>query len=68
MIPSGASGSVDGAPAGRALSAFACQLTPQLATDRPLPARVRPTSGGALLALGFGSDRPPAEQRDAADF
>lgn len=53
---------------GAALSAFACQLTPQLATDRPLPARVLTDQLGALLALGFGSEIPatPAEQRDAA--
>ena len=52
---------------GAALSAFACQLTPQLA-DRPLPARVLTDQLGALLALGFGSEIPatPAEQRDAA--
>jgi hypothetical protein len=36
---------------GAALSAFACQLTPQLAIDRPLPARVLTDQLGALLAL-----------------
>ena len=53
---------------GAALSAFACQLTPELATDLPLPARVLTDQLGALLALGFGSEIPatPAEQRDAA--
>ena len=53
---------------GAALSAFACQLTPQLATDRPLPARVLTDQLGALLALGYGSEIPatPSEQRDAA--
>jgi AraC family transcriptional regulator, positive regulator of tynA and feaB len=53
---------------GAALSAFACQLTPQLAVDRPLPARVLTDQLGALLALAFGSEIPatPSEQRDAA--
>ncbi len=53
---------------GAALSAFACQLTPQLAADRPLPAPLLTDQLGALLALGFGSEIPatPAEQRDAA--
>src|SRR6267142_648579 len=53
---------------GAALSAFACQLTPELATDQPLPARVLTDQLGALLALGFGSEIPatPAEARDAA--
>jgi len=53
---------------GAALSAFACQLTPQLAIDRPLPAPVLTDQLGALLALAFGSEIPatPSEQRDAA--
>ncbi len=53
---------------GAALSAFACQLTPQLAVDRPLPAQLLTDQLGALLALSFGSEIPaePSEQRDAA--
>jgi AraC family transcriptional activator of tynA and feaB len=53
---------------GAALSAFACQLTPQLAIDRPLPVPVLTDQLGALLALAYGSEIPatPAEQRDAA--
>jgi AraC-like DNA-binding protein len=53
---------------GAALSAFACQLTPQLAIDRPLPAKLLIDQLGALLALGYGSEIPasPAERRDAA--
>ena len=50
---------------GAALSAFACQLTPELATDLPLPARVLTDQLGALLALGFGSEIP-ADARRAA--
>jgi AraC family transcriptional activator of tynA and feaB len=55
---------------GAALSAFACQLTPQLAIDRPLPARVLTDQLGALLALAFGSEVPatPSEQRDAGNL
>jgi len=53
---------------GAALSAFACQLSPELAIDRPLPAQVLIDQLGALLALGYGSEIPAsvAEQRDAA--
>lgn len=53
---------------GAALSAFACQLTPELAIDRPLPARLLIDQLGALLALGYGSEIPASasEQRDAA--
>jgi len=53
---------------GAALSAFACQLTPQLAIERPLPAQVLTDQLGSLLALAFGSEIPaaPSEQRDAA--
>jgi AraC-like DNA-binding protein len=53
---------------GAALSAFACQLTPQLAIDRPLPAKLLVDQLGALLALGYGSEiaASPAKQRDAA--
>ncbi|KRR18834.1 helix-turn-helix transcriptional regulator [Bradyrhizobium retamae] len=53
---------------GAALSAFACQLTPQLAIERPLPAQVLTDQLGALLALASGSEIPaaPSEQRDAA--
>jgi AraC family transcriptional activator of tynA and feaB len=53
---------------GAALSAFACQLTPELAIDRPLPAQLLIDQLGALLALGYGSEIPAsvAEQRDAA--
>jgi AraC family transcriptional activator of tynA and feaB len=53
---------------GAALSAFACQLSPQLAVDRPLPAQVLTDQLGALLALAAGSEIPAtaSEQRDAA--
>lgn len=53
---------------GAALSAFACQLTPQLAIERPLPAQVLTDQLGSLLALAFGSEIPAtsSEQRDAA--
>jgi AraC-like DNA-binding protein len=52
---------------GAALSTFACQLTPQLAVDRPLPAQILTDQLGALLALAYGSEIPasPSEQRDA---
>ena len=50
---------------GAALSAFACQLTPELATDRPLPARVLTDQLGALLALGFGSENSGRARRAA---
>jgi AraC family transcriptional regulator, positive regulator of tynA and feaB len=55
---------------GAALSAFACQLTPQLAVERPLPAQVLTDQLGALLALGFGSEIPvtPSERRESADL
>ncbi|KRR27275.1 AraC family transcriptional regulator [Bradyrhizobium lablabi] len=55
---------------GAALSAFACQLTPQLAIERPLPAQVLTDQLGALLALGFGSEIPAthSERRDSADL
>ena len=53
---------------GAALSTFACQLTPQLAVERPLPAQVLTDQLGALMALAYGSDIPAssAEQRDTA--
>jgi len=53
---------------GAALSAFACQLSPQLAVDRPLPAQVLTDQLGALLALACGSEIPASasQQRDAA--
>lgn len=53
---------------GAALSAFACQLSPQLAVQRPLPAQVLADQLGGLLALACGSEIPvtAAEQRDAA--
>lgn len=52
---------------GAALSAFACQLTPQLAVDRPLPAQILTDQLGALLALACGSEIPASapERRDA---
>ncbi|MCA6114507.1 AraC family transcriptional regulator [Bradyrhizobium sp. WSM 1738] len=51
---------------GAVLSAFARQLTPQLAIERPLPAQVLTDQLGSLLALAYGSEIPatPAEQRD----
>jgi AraC family transcriptional activator of tynA and feaB len=59
-----------GAGWGAALSAFARQLTPQLAVERPLPAQLLTDQLGSLLALAYGSEVPatPAEQRDAADL
>ena len=55
---------------GAALSAFARQLTPQLAVERPLPAQLLTDQLGSLLALAYGSEIPagPAEQRDAANL
>ena len=55
---------------GAALSAFACQLTPELATDLPLPARVLTDQLGALLALAVrqrdsGHARRAARCREA---
>jgi len=52
---------------GAALSSFACQLTPQLAVERPLPAQVFTDQLGALMALAYGSEIPASasEQRDA---
>jgi AraC family transcriptional activator of tynA and feaB len=52
---------------GAALSAFTCQLSPQLAIDRPLPARLLTDQLGGLLALAYGSEVPAtaSEQRDA---
>lgn len=52
---------------GAALSTFACQLTPQLAVDRPLPAQILADQLGALLALACGSEIPasPSERRAA---
>ena len=53
---------------GAALSAYACQLTPQLAINRPLPVLVLADQLGALLALAYGSEIPatPSEKKDAA--
>ncbi|MET4259663.1 AraC family transcriptional activator of tynA and feaB [Bradyrhizobium sp. S3.12.5] len=53
---------------GAALSAYACQLTPHLAIDPPLPAPVLADQLGALLALAYGSEIPAtlSEQKDAA--
>jgi AraC family transcriptional regulator, positive regulator of tynA and feaB len=53
---------------GMALSAFARQLSPQLAVDRPLPAQVFTDQLGALLALSCGSAIPAsaAERQGAA--
>jgi len=52
---------------GAALSAFACQLTPELAVDRPLPAQMLTDQLGALLALASASEIPvsASEQRAA---
>lgn len=52
---------------GAALSTFACQLTPRLAIDRPLPAQMLTGQLGGLLALACGSDIPASasEQRAA---
>lgn len=45
---------------GAALSAFARQLTPQLAVERPLPAQVFTDQLGALMALAYGCEIPVA--------
>ncbi|MBR1250596.1 helix-turn-helix transcriptional regulator [Bradyrhizobium sp. AUGA SZCCT0169] len=52
---------------GAALSAFACQLSPHLAVDLPLPAQVLTDQLGGLLALAAGSEIPatPSERREA---
>jgi AraC-like DNA-binding protein len=53
---------------GLALSAFARQLSPQLACERPLPAQVMTDQLGALLALACASEIPAAasERQGAA--
>ncbi len=55
---------------GAALSAFACQLSPHLAVERPLPAQVLTDQLGGLLALAAGSEIPatPSEQRAAGNL
>jgi AraC family transcriptional activator of tynA and feaB len=55
---------------GAALSAFACQFSPDLAVERPLPAQVLTDQLGGLLALAAGSEIPatPSEQRAAGNL
>ena len=55
---------------GAALSAFACQLSPHLAVDLPLPAQVFTDQLGGLLALAAGSEVPatPSERREAGNL
>lgn len=50
--------------AGRALSAFVCQLTPQFAAAAPIDGRLLSDHVGALLAMVTGEfDQSPREQR-----